>query len=424
MRRRTLLITKVTVIVLIFTIIAANFFPLHEKVYHNAENVPPLTSEPFVRTLGHLLGPQFMDGNKITAYQNGIEIFPAMLESIRSAQKTITFEAYIYWSDDVGQKFIDALAERARNGVKVHLLIDWMGSRQLEREYAEKLKEAGVEFEYFRPLSFVNLPRMNNRTHRRILVVDGKIGFTGGVGICNEWDGDADSPELWRDTQYKIEGPAVSALQSAFMDSWLKIRPEVHHDERYFPELKPVGKSKAQVFKSSPEEGGENVRLMYQIAIASARTSIKVASAYFLPDKPAARELIEARKRGVEVEIIIPGPYGDAPMVKHASRDDWGELLKAGIKIYEYQPARYHRKSMIVDGYFVSVGSTNFDNRSFRLNDEENLNVLDSEFAHSELVQFEQDKSKSTLVKLEDWEKRPLMMRVKEKLSSMFEEQL
>lgn len=422
--RKIILILEVSAVVMFATILMANFFPLHEKIHHNVVAPAPVSDAQFSRSLSSLLGPQFTNGNRIESYQNGVEIFPAMLQAIRSAQHTITFEAYIYWSDKVGQQFVEALIEKAQAGVKVHMLVDWMGSHKISDEDEARLEKAGVEFEYFRPLQFSNITRMNNRTHRRILVIDGKVGFTGGVGICEEWDGNADSPDRWRDTQYRIEGPVVADLQNAFMDSWLKLRPEVHHDWRYFPELKTAGKSYAQIFKSSPEAGSENVRIMYQMAIAAAQKNIKLASAYFLPDKAARRELLEARKRGVDIEIIMPGPYGDAPMVKHASRAEWGELLRAGIKLYEYQPARYHRKVMIVDNLFVSVGPTNFDNRSFRLNHEDNLNVLDAEFAQTELEQFVKDRSDSRLVSIEQWEERSWMKRTKEKLSSLIKEQL
>lgn len=400
------------------------FFPPQKSVDHRLDISYGVTDQQFRRALGHLLGPPLLEGNRVQAYQNGVEIFPAMIEAIQSAKKTITFEAFIYWSDHIGEKFIDALAERARAGVKVHVLVDWFGSRKMKSEHLQKMKEAGVQVEIFRPLSWWNLNQMNNRTHRRILVVDGHTGFMGGVGICDDWDGDADQATHWRDSQYKIVGPVVAFLQGAFLENWMKLEEQVHHDESYFPELKPEGQSGAQLFRSSPQSGSESVRLMYMLAIAAAKKRIIVASAYFVPDQISITEFIQARARGVQVQILVPGPHGDTQIVKSASKALWGELLKSGVEIYEYQPSRFHRKVMIVDEHFTSVGSTNFDNRSFRLNEEANLNILDSEFAQSETQVFERDLLKSKRVSLADWKNRPLWEKLTESLSSVIEDQL
>ena len=345
----------------------------------------------FLRSMGQLLGPAILPGNKVTALQNGDQIFPAMLETIRGAHESITFETYIYWSGDIGRQFSEALCERALAGVKVHVLLDWLGAEKIDGRYLANMKAAGVEVERYHPLRWYNLSRLNNRTHRKLLVVDGRIGFTGGVGIADAWAGDANAKDHWRDSHYRIEGPAVAEMQAAFGDNWMKTHARVLFGSAYYPELAPVGRSLAQVFKSSRDEGSECVRLMYLLSVASAAKSIRLQAAYFVPDDLAIETLVAARKRGVKIEIIVPGPNTDSDIVQGASRSRWAALLDAGVLIYEYQPALYHCKVLIVDDVWVSVGSTNFDNRSFRLNDEANLNVYDAVIAAEQVSIFDKD---------------------------------
>jgi len=378
----------------------------------------------FLRTMGQLLGPGILPGNRITALQNGDQIFPAMLAAIRSARETITFETYIYWSGDIGQQFSESLCERARAGVKVHVMLDWVGCGKLEKKYLEDMITASVEVEFYHPLRWYNLGRMNNRTHRKLLVVDGRIGFTGGVGIADQWQGQAESMDHWRDSHYQIEGPAVAQMQSAFTDNWIKTRSEVLLGSNYFPELKPTGNSLAQVFKSSRGEGSESVRLMYLLSIASATKTIRLQAAYFVPDGLAIETLVAARKRGVKIEIIVPGPGMDAKIVQKASRSLWGALLDAGVEIYEYQPTMYHCKVLIVDDVWVSVGSTNFDDRSFRLNDEANLNIYDAAFAVEQVKVFEDDKAKSRLMTRKEFQNRSLFGKILDKIAGLFRGQL
>jgi cardiolipin synthase len=265
---------------------------------------------------------------------------------------------------------------------------------------------------------------MNNRTHRKLLVVDGKIGFTGGVGIADIWQGHGQDPDHWRDTHFRLEGPAVAEMQAAFQDNWLKVQPRVLHGDGYFPSLDSVGEMRAQVFKSSYGEGSESTRLMYLMSIAAARKSILLAHAYFVPDSLAIDELVAARARGVRVEVIVPGKYIDSKIVRQASRSRWEKLLEAGVAIYEYQPTMYHVKVLVVDGLWSSVGSTNFDNRSFALNDEANLNVLDSAFSARQEAIFEDDKTRARQITLEMWRNRPRTERFKEWLSGLLRAQL
>jgi cardiolipin synthase len=382
-------------------------------------------SDPqFVRSMSYLLGPGLLHGNRITALQNGDEIFPAMLRAIRGAEHSVTFETYIYWSGEIGKLFAEALSWRARNGVKVHVLLDWAGSGKMESKYLEDLKAAGVEVERYHPLRWHTLARINNRTHRKLLIVDGRIAFTGGVGIADLWTGHAQSKDHWRDSHYQLEGPAVAQMQVAFNDNWIKTRAQVLFGPEYFPALNPAGDALAQVFKSSRGEGSESVRLMYLLSIASATKSIRLQAAYFIPDDLALKTFVEAARRGVAVEIIVPGPVSDARLVQCASRSRWGILLDAGVQIYEYQPTMYHCKVLIVDSIWVSVGSTNFDDRSFRLNDEANLNVYDAAFAAAQLEVFEEDKQKSRLMTRHEFKERSAAGRILEKAAAVFRRQL
>ena len=396
--KMTIAVSIAVVGTLFLTLLFINLRSGEKQIRYQLDHRFAVSDPQFLRSMNHLLGPGVLAGNRIEALQNGAEIFPAMLAAIHGARETVTFETYIYWSGDIGQKFSDAFCERARAGVKVHVLLDAVGTGKMEKKYLDDLKAAGVEVELYHPLHWYSLARINNRTHRKLLVVDGRIGFTGGVGIADLWTGNAESPDHWRDSHYRIEGPAVAQMQAAFTDNWIKTRTKVLFGSEYFPELKPAGESQAQVFKSSRGEGSESVRLMYLLSIASATGSIRLQAAYFVPDELAIATFVAACKRGVKIEIIVPGPNMDAKIVQRASRSLWGALLDAGVQIYEYQPTMYHCKVMIVDDLWVSVGSTNFDDRSFRLNDEANLNIYDATFAAAQVKVFEEDKAKSRLM--------------------------
>ncbi len=382
----------------------------HYRVKHQYS-----TSDPqFERTMDNLLGPALTNGNKVTTLRNGDEIFPAMLAAIRSAKRSIDFETYIYWRGEVGRRFAEALAERARAHVAVHVILDWQGTQKMDRGSLKLMEDAGVEvakYNSLKPLQpgFWYRPmRINNRTHRKLLIVDGKIGFTGGVGIADEWDGHAQDPKHWRDNHYRIEGPVVGELQAAFLDNWLRTNGSVLHGNDYFPPLSAAGSYTAQTFKSSQRGGSESARLMYLMSISSASKSVRLANAYFVPDKLAIDTFLEAARRGVKIEIIVPGPHIDQKAVRAASRNSWPKLLEAGIRIYEYQPTMFHCKYMVVDNLWTSVGSSNFDSRSFRLNAEANLNVLNADFAAQQIRVFEKDKAQSKEITLEMLKRRPI----------------
>ena len=405
-------------------LLVANLSASEKKIEHEIHPLYGAGDDQFVRSMGALLGPAILAGNRVTALRNGREIFPAMLHAIRNAERTITFETYIYWSGEIGREFAEALSARARAGVRVHVLLDWVGTGKMDDQLLERMRQAGVEVCKYHPLRWYSLGRINNRTHRKLLVVDGTVGFTGGVGIADEWLGDAEDAEHWRDSHYRVEGPVVAQMQAAFMDNWMKTRSVVLHGEEYFPALAPAGGHAGQVFTSSATDGSESVRLMYLLSIASARRSVRLSASYFVPDRLAVATIVSARERGVEVEIIVPGRHIDAKVTRKASKGLWGPLLEAGVRIHEFQPTMYHCKVMIVDDVWVSVGSTNFDNRSFRLNSEANLNILDAEFAAQQARTFESDKARAREITLEMWTNRPRKEKVKEWLAGVVRSQL
>jgi cardiolipin synthase len=318
-------------------------------------------------------------------------------------------ETYIYWSETIGQEFSDALMERARAGVKVHLMLDFIGSMKMDDKSLDALHAAGVQVQRYHKPVWWKLTRLNNRTHRKVLVVDGKVGFTGGVGIADKWRGNGEDENHWRDSHFRVEGPVVGQIQAVFTDNWTKSTGVVLDGPLYFPKLAPVGEGDglaAQMFSSSPTGGSESMHLMYLMAITAATKSIDLSSAYFVPDDLTIKALVTAAKRGVKIRIITPGKIIDSKVVRVASRESWGDLLKAGIAIAEYQPTMFHVKAMVVDSLLVSVGSTNFDNRSFSLNDEANLNVMDPAFAKAQGAVFEADWARAKPITLAQWENR------------------
>jgi cardiolipin synthase A/B len=381
-------------------------------------------STDFDRAMSSMLGRPILDGNRFQALHNGVEIFPAMLEAIRSAQRSITFETYIYWSGQTGADFAAALAERAAAGVPVHVLIDWVGSSRMDSKHLSTMEDAGVEIRKFRPLRWYNLHRLNHRTHRKLLVVDGRIGFTGGVGIADPWQGDAQDAEHWRDSHYRVEGPVVAQMQAIFMDNWRKVSSVVLHGDAYYPRLTRVGEGRGQMFSSSPAEGSAHMKLMYLMAITAAQRSIHLSSAYFIPDTRTRKALVDALTRGVRVQIIAPGPVMDSEIARRASRALWGELLEAGAEIHEFQPTMFHCKVMIVDAAFATVGSTNFDPRSFELNDEASLNIYEPAFAAQEIRVFERDLLRSRRITLEQWRERPPLEKFWENAAALMAPQL
>lgn len=378
----------------------------------------------FSRTMGTLLGTGMLDGNRVEVLLNGDEIFPRMLHEIRSAKTTITFETFIYWSGSMGSEFANTLAERARVGVKVHVLLDWIGSNKMDASQLSLMEQAGVQVQKYHKLHWYQLGRLNNRTHRKLLIVDGQTGFMGGVGIADQWTGHAQDPEHWRDSHYRVQGPVVAQMQAAFMGNWIKVSGDVLHGFEYFPPLQPVGTGKAHVFSSSPSGGSESMRLMFLLAITAASHSIRLSTPYFIPDASTIKALTDAAKRGVAVQIITAGNHTDSETSRRASRARWGALLETGVEIHKYQPTMYHCKVMIVDGLWTTFGSTNFDPRSFNLNDEANVNYYDVDFASRQIKIFQEDLAHTRQVTFKEWKDRPLAEKLWDHAATLFGSQL
>lgn len=374
-------------------------------------------------SMGALFGSNYVPGNQVETLVNGVQIFPSMLRAIREARQTISFETYIYWRGAIAEEFADALSIKAREGLSVKVLLDWAGSLPMDERLIKRMQDAGVEVVRFRPVAWYTIDRVNNRTHRKLLIVDGRVGFTGGVGIADEWNGDARSPNEWRDNHYRVEGPAAAEFQAAFAEHWIEATGELLLGDRFFPEIGPAGDSATQVVISSNLQ--RNVmHLMLMTALAAAQKNIRIATPYFVPDELTRQQLLEARKRGVDIQIIVPGPQTDARIVRKASRHLWGELLQAGVKISEYQPTFFHCKLVIVDDIWTSVGSTNIDDRALRLNDEANINLFDQKFASTQMALFEKDAAASRPYSFSDWQNRSASEKVSDWVSSLARSQI
>jgi cardiolipin synthase len=379
----------------------------------------------FADSLGPLLGAEFTGGNRVDLLANGDDFFPAMLADIARAKHSITLESYIWSSGEISDRFIAALSERARAGVKVHVLVDGMGSIKFEDEDQQRMIDAGVEFlMYGREHWYQLKPDINHRTHRKLMIIDGRVGYTGGMCVDDRWIGNATSRDRWRETQIRVEGPVVRQMQSVFNTNWVQTTGRLLIGRDYFPALPPPAQgSLAQCYKSGPREDPENARMSYLLAIAAARKSIRISHAYFVPDDLAMEMLLAARRRGVDVEVIIPA-HNDSRFGRAASRSRWGKLLEAGVKFYSYQPAMYHCKIMTVDDVFLTIGSVNFDNRSFGINDEVNINVLDPGAVRQARRQFEDDLRASTPLTLEEFRRRPWWQKAADHFCGMFRSQL
>jgi cardiolipin synthase len=424
-RKRLIVVAVISsTITAIVGVIAVNLLSGENKTDTVIPSLLAVEDPEFGRAVSALFGPTLVPGNDVTPLYNGHQIFGAMLDDIGKARKSIDFETYIYWSGDVGAAFSKALANRSRAGVKVHLVIDAVGSGKMDATQINSMRDAGVEIEKYHQPFWYNLDRINNRTHRKLLVVDGRVGFTGGVGIADKWDGEAQDPDHWRDTHFRVVGPVVAQMQATFVEHWLATRGVLLQGADYFPELERAGDMPAQMIRSAVDDGTESIRLMYLLSISAARHSILIANSYFVPDVLSVKMLIAARRRGVDVELIVPGSKIDSAVTRAASRHHWAPLLEAGVVIYEFQPTMFHCKVMVVDDKWVSVGSTNFDNRSFRLNSEANLDVLDRRLALVERRAFEKDRLRSHLITADEWRRRPVLDRIGDWFAGLLDPQL
>lgn len=360
--------------------------------------------------------------NDVTILTNGDEIFPAMIAAIRSAKHSISFVTYVYWRGDIATQFAGALAERAKAGVRVAVLMDAFGSSKIDFQLIDEMRAAGVEFRWFRPLRWYTLHKFNNRTHRKILVVDQQVGFVGGVGIAEEWTGNAQDTHHWRDTHFQVIGPAVTDLLESFNDNWVEAGGEAVNTVYYKAPVQ--GTLTVQVTSSKATHGRTYADKLFMSLIRSAQTNIRITTAYFAPSKQFCTALIVARAMGVKVTILTNGPHTNHALTRRAGHRYYRQLLAAGVEIYEYQQTLLHAKVVTIDGHWASVGSINFDDRSFVLNDEINMSVTDAGFVAALDAQFYRDIAQSTRMVLYKWQKRPLVDRFTELVSGLFRPQL
>lgn len=405
--------------------VALSLLAKPEEIRYSFPHEFGVKEAPFFPSAHALASPVPIGGNKIDLLENGIEIFPAMLSAIAGARETVHLESYIFWSGKVASLFRDALSERASAGVEVRVLLDGVGSSaKLDDEDVEAMRKAGCVVEFFHPIQPWMLDVINNRTHRRILVVDGRVGFTGGTGIADVWEGDADTPDHWRETHVRVEGPIVRALQATFQENWAEVRGEALVGGKHFPPLAAAGVASAQVIASSARASSSATKLLYAVSIAAAQERISLSNSYFLPDDSAIELFVAAAKRGVDVRILVPGKINDVPATKAAGRARFGELLRGGVKMYEYQPTMFHPKAMVVDRVFATIGSANFDDRSFELNDEINLTVYNAALAERLEAMFERDLKLSRPYTYAAWNSRSVAERFTEWLLMPFRSQL
>jgi cardiolipin synthase len=385
----------------------------------------PLDSEDFQRILGAVADAEVRSNNRIEVLTNGEAFYEAELDAIRRASHSVNIEAYIFQKGEIAHRFVEALTERAQAGVQVNIVLDAIGSFATWNSYFKELRDAGGQVAWYHPIRWDTLPRINNRTHRELIIIDGKVGFVGGAGIADHWYKSKRKHPRWRDTMFFVEGEEVTSLQATFAENWLEASGELLIDKGYFPLCKADSETVAMVVNSSPSVGGSTrARMLFQALLASACKSILITTPYFLPDKSARDEMVRAiKERGVEVKIVTPGKHSDHLLTRTSSRRLYGDLLRAGAQIYEYEPTMIHAKVMIIDEMWSVVGSTNFDNRSFGLNDEINLAAFDDKLAGRLYEDFARDMASSRRITYEEWKRRSVFERAHEWLGWVLERQ-
>lgn len=381
-------------------------------------------SDEFLASVAGATGVPFAAGNHVEILNNGDEFYPAMIEAINQAEESITIEAYIYWAGTIGLMFAQALAAKAREGIKVKILLDAIGSATIGEEILTTLESGGCQLAWYNPIHWYTIGRFNNRTHRKSLIIDGLIGFTGGAGIADHWLGKAEDSHHWRDIQIKIEGPGVIPLQTGFGRNWLETTGELVNGYVYYPPEEDRGDVEVQTIMSSPETGSSTVRIMYYLSIVCANTYIYIANPYFVPDQVAIDTLIEAKRRGVDVKIMVSGIHNDNWLARQNSIRLYGKLLEAGVEIHEYNHTMLHHKTMVVDGTWATIGTTNFDNRSFAHNEENNVCFFDERLVTELRNIFLQDLEICEKVELEAWRRRGLLTRTQGLVASLLTDQV
>lgn len=369
------------------------------------------------RTLEGVIGVPMTEGNAVRVLRNGDEIFPAMLRAIESAEHTIDLLTFIYWSGDIGTAFAEALSERARAGLRVRVLLDGWGAHPIDHALLDLMEDAGVAVRWFRPLRRLEPGKVNHRTHRKVMIVDELIGFTGGVGIADVWNGDARDESEWRDTHFEVRGPAVDGLRAAFLDNWVETSPELFDRQvDRFPIQSTEGTSVIQCVRGASEAGWSDISTLFLSLLQLAERRIRITTAYFVPDEELIQRLTAAADRGVSVQILLPGPHADKRFVQIAGEAAYARLLEHGVRIWRFRPSMLHAKVMTVDGMLATVGSANFNSRSTELDEEINLVVIDDEVVRILDEQFDDDLRRSGAVKPGRWEERSILQRLSERL--------
>jgi cardiolipin synthase len=366
------------------------------------------------RRLEVIIGTPFTEGNVLTVLRNGDEIFPAMLHAIRAATSTVDLMTFVYWRGDIAIEFARAMSERARAGIRVRLLIDALGGRLIDKDLVGDMSDAGVQVEWFRKPLVKSPFKSNHRCHRKVCVVDGRVGFTGGVGIAQEWCGDARDETEWRDTHLRVEGPAVDGLQSAFIQDWAESRRPLYDDRDQFPEQPQPGSSTVQIVRGSASLGWDDMQSAFHVLLDSAQQRLRLATAYFAPDDDFLDTLCAAPGRGVEVDLLLPGPHADKRVCQLASEAAYARLVDCGVRVWTFQPSMMHAKVMTIDGYAAVVGSSNFNRRSLDHDEEVVLIALDRELASTLDDHLEQDLARSEQIDLTRWKDRSRPQRVLE----------
>jgi cardiolipin synthase A/B len=414
---RTLIIGVVTALLMI----AGGLLIAQDQETLRVRTELPAADAQFPEYLARLLGAPLTTGDAYIAHTDGTAAFPAMLAAIDQAKHRISFETYVYQTGEIGNRFTAALEAAARRGVNVRIVLDSIGAKKTSEEDVERLRRAGCEVVWFNRVSSLNFEELNYRTHRKSLVIDGDVAFVGGIGVADQWATDTEKEKMWRDTQIEVRGPAAVYIEGSFNENWIEsgqvVAPDLlPHDDQ------PTGPARSIVVWSGPEGGASAMKLLYLLAIASARSTLDIESPYFVMDESTQWSLEDARRRGVKVRLVVEGDITDAKPVKFASRASYGHLLERGIQLHEYQPAMMHAKVIVVDGLLSIVGSANFDNRSLELNDELNLAVFDKTFAARLTADFERDIARSKTLRLDEWRARPLHIRAREQGWSYFGE--
>ncbi|MEY2517591.1 MAG: cardiolipin synthase [bacterium] len=374
-------------------------------------------SDEFLRAAEAITSTPIAPGNRAEILINGDEIFPAFVETIASAKQSVNLLSYVYWHGEIARAIADAVCERAQAGIEVNILFDAVGSAKMGRELTGQMRDAGAHLAIFRPPRPYAIRRLNNRTHRKLCIVDGRVGLIGGVGIADEWTGNAEDPDHWRDTHVRVRGPVVRGLQGAFAENWLEATGDVLVGPHYLPDLEPIeGGCKMQLVRSSAGVGDTNMEALYFLAIACAREHLHLTAAYFAPRPAFIEALCDAAERGVDVRVLVPGEHIDKGFVRKAGRGSYEQLLACGVRIWEFCPTMLHAKTLTIDGRWTSIGSVNFDNRSFQLQDEATLCVSSESFTGTLDDQFQRDLARSQEIELERWRDRSLRAKANERV--------